>query len=223
MVYVAVIVASVGYVVFSAARQPAVTNRTFVGAAFARLTGQSERTHSNYGNAVFVAPFAGSWQVLSSYADHASNSDNLVVVRFLRPTHRVGVWHQVVETSHDLVTIDCWQDAAKQLDRASRLSILAAIGQAYPTLVPQPKIVFYASGGGSTKRILWLGVLGDLSILAALAAIVFSLVKLRSEVRWRTPGHCAECDYDLAGLTADRCPECGGAVILQPSTKVHDP
>ncbi len=28
-------------------------------------------------------------------------------------------------------------------------------------------------------------------------------------VRPRRPGSCRECGYDLAGLRADRCPECG--------------
>ncbi len=70
----------------------------------------------------------------------------------------------------------------------------------------------YASGGGSTTCILWLGVFGDLFILAAFGAIIFSLVKLRREIRQRGPGHCAKCGYDLVGLRVDTCPECGGAL-----------
>lgn len=92
------------------------------------------------------------------------------------------------------------------------LRILQDLNKAVPAQVPSDIVAAYFKGEDSTRRILWLGVLGDLSILAAFAAVIFSLVKLRREVRWRKPGCCAECDYDLAGLTADKCPECGAAI-----------
>lgn len=78
--------------------------------------------------------------------------------------------------------------------------------------IPADRIPEYVSGPVVKHRVLWLGVLGDLSILAAFAAIIFSLVKLRRETRWHKPGCCTECDYNLAGLTAEKCPECGAAI-----------
>jgi hypothetical protein len=45
---------------------------------------------------------------------------------------------------------------------------------------------------------------------AAVAGVITVRVK-RGRWQLRRAGHCQECDYDLAGLTGDQCPECGAA------------
>jgi hypothetical protein len=35
--------------------------------------------------------------------------------------------------------------------------------------------------------------------------------------RRRPPGHCPKCGYDLAGIAAGVCPECGAAISRQPA------
>jgi hypothetical protein len=38
--------------------------------------------------------------------------------------------------------------------------------------------------------------------------------------KWRLPGHCVNCDYDLRDNTSGICPECG-STIRKPATDLH--
>ena len=53
-----------------------------------------------------------------------------------------------------------------------------------------------------------------LILLAALVVAVILLIRMlgRPRRRGNTP-HCARCEYNLTGLTSDRCPECGTEMI----------
>ncbi len=215
VVYVAVIVAALGYVVLSASQLPAFRDGTVVGTATAGLFGKARQTGMHFPE-LFATQTNGQWKVVRQNeldpADWTDASRRAISLWMLNSKHRWGMWHCIIETHQDKVRL--WELVGMRPinDRLSRQEILAGIDQAIPGSYISGKVGYYASGGGSTRRILWLGVLGDLSILAAFAAIIFSLVKLRREIRWRKPGHCAKCDYDLAGLTTNQCPECGAAV-----------
>jgi len=216
VVNVAVIAAAVGYVVFSASQLPAFNNGTIVGNATAGLFGKARPTGMGV-NWSYMTKQVGKWTSIAERdltdADHSDPARGVVVVsRFFGPS-RWGVWHPVLERRHDEVRFRSLVGMKPITDLAVCSQVFEALnGAEGGTPLAGSEIEFYASGGGSTRRILWLGVLGDLSILAAFAAIILSLVKLRREIRWRKPGHCTVCDYDLAGLTADKCPECGAAV-----------
>jgi hypothetical protein len=124
-----------------------------------------------------------------------------------------GVWHHIGETwLVDLKFQHCREVLSPLQDSTECLRILKELNRVNSERMPIGVVDAYSKGEVSYCRILWLGVLGDLSILAAFAAIIFSFMKLRREIRWRKPGHCAKCDYDLAGLTTNQCPECGAAV-----------
>ncbi len=50
--------------------------------------------------------------------------------------------------------------------------------------------------------------------LVALLAVGILLLRMLSRPRRRgTTPHCARCEYNLTGLTSDRCPECGTEMI----------
>jgi hypothetical protein len=75
----------------------------------------------------------------------------------------------------------------------------------------RPHIKFdakFTPGGGG-----W-GVQAPLVIPAGLCGAVAAMLwwRERSERRRLLVGHCRECGYDLGGLTAATCPECGCAV-----------
>ena len=61
-------------------------------------------------------------------------------------------------------------------------------------------------------RALWVAW-----VVVAIAVSAGTLYAIRrpDEVRQRrkAKGHCAGCDYDLAGNVSGVCPECGGGVI----------
>jgi len=57
----------------------------------------------------------------------------------------------------------------------------------------------------------WIVVL----VTAALAVAVYVRGrKVRQRQEWIDTGHCAECGYDLQGLTTSACPECGRDAAL---------
>lgn len=57
--------------------------------------------------------------------------------------------------------------------------------------------------GGAMESVLLFYSLGATAILTARCLRVFDRAKNQE-------GHCPHCDYDLAGLSSDICPECGG-------------
>ena len=206
---------------FSAWRLPAFANGTVIGTKTAKWFGKQPpaMAFDRYPHAVRVR---SGWGIEhpSRFVNWAGIPTAHVNVRRESAPRLWGVWHQTIEELPDRVHFDGWDEEDVLDDPAERVRLLEAINRSeWGPFVPTDKLAFYASGGGSTRRILWLGVLGDLSILAAFAAIIFSLVKLRGEIKWRKPGCCTECDYDLAGLTTSKCPECGAAVISSDSPR----
>ena len=63
-------------------------------------------------------------------------------------------------------------------------------------------------------------LLHDILFIVAVVAIGWHLLTLASlgvqRLRGPGPGFCRKCRYDLSGLTADRCPECGTQVERRP-------
>lgn len=205
--YLAVFVAATAYVIFSAARQPAFSNGTLIGETTAGIFGKGRprvQKHATY----YFRHRDGAWRILDA---SQITDENFVSCSISTTPYRTGVWHPIFEVRRVSVHFQDHQHIV-QFDPGTRREILIALESAHPGTVPPASLAAYVNGRQSTRHILWLGILGDLSILAAFAAIVFSLVKLRSEIRWRMSGCCAECDYDLTGLAADKCPECGAAI-----------
>lgn len=217
MVYVAVIAAAVVYSLGSAFRL--LTHHSAgMGSAVAKFLGRSERIHPGLGQPTFLMLEEEGWRVINIDTLDAAAASEAVVVMGRSLYIRWGLWYQLTETHTRHVSIAYQRDRTRQVPVLTRLDILSAIARENSWPVTASDREAFTTGTSSTTRILWLGVLGDLSILAAFAAIIFSLVKLRSEIRWGKPGHCTECDYDLTGLAANKCPECGAAV--NPSKKI---
>ncbi|MBX3405406.1 MAG: hypothetical protein KF869_01475 [Phycisphaeraceae bacterium] len=140
-----------------------------------------------------------------------------VIVAVIDDAASWGLFHITRESRELKLRIEGLPASPAMQDEFESVRLLQELNRMHPDRVLAGAVSAYAKDETSYTRTLWLGVLGDLSILAAFAAIIFSLVKLRREVRWRRPGHCTECDYDLAGLAADTCPECGAAANPAPS------
>jgi len=207
VVYAAVIAAAAAYIVFSAARQPAFINGTFIGTFTADLFGKVRST-GRQTSLFYFRHQQNAWEILDS--SQALGTD-FVTCSISSAPYRIGLWHLILEERGVRVEFHD-HSSVIPLDATQRSEILRVLATAHPGVVPADKFGAYVAGGTMTRGILWLGVLGDLSILAAFAVIVSSLVKLRREIRWRKPGCCTTCDYDLAGLSADKCPECGAAI-----------
>ena len=56
-----------------------------------------------------------------------------------------------------------------------------------------------------------IGIVTNSVVFAALAYALLSVYPVARGVRRRLTGRCHACGYQLAGITADRCPECGRA------------
>lgn len=152
----------------------------------------------------------GEWR-----AGDLSDSDSTIVT-VIDEAVSWGLFHITTESRElELRIAETGASPAMQ-DRSESIRLLQDLNRAHPDRVLAEAVNAYGKGETSYTRTLWLGVLGDLSILAAVAAIVFSFVKLRREMRWRKPGCCTECDYNLAGLNADKCPECGAMMNAAP-------
>ncbi len=210
--YLAIIVAAAGYILLSAARQPAFVNATLIGEATAGIFRKAlPRVQRNA--TYHFHHHDGSWRVLDS--SQLGDSDFVSCMISATPD-RAGVWHPTFEVRRVNVHFQDHQHIV-QFDPGTRREILIALESAHPGTVPPASLAAYVNGRQSTRHILWLGILGDLSILAAFAALIYSIVRLRREIRWRIPGCCSECDYDLTGLAAGKCPECGAAIRPAPS------
>ena len=209
LAYAALLLAAAAYIVFSASRQPAFINGTFVGTATAGLFGKARST--GMGGPLRFYHKKGEVWIPMDWTGNPASSPSFVTWWPSRSPIRSGLWHPVLETKVDSLVIR--DQRGQEVDASTRRDILRGISASDPGLVPIEKLEYYAAGGGSTRRILWLGVLGDLSILAAFAAILFSAVRLRREFKLRKPGHCPRCNYSLAGLNAAICPECGHAPV----------
>jgi hypothetical protein len=213
VVYVAVIAAAVGYIWQSALH--ATTPDTIVGRLLRGPQRWSAQSSGGFQRMAVLSQEAGSWTVVDGLprVDGEPQPTNWAVVFLKASLTKSGVWHPVSETFATTVFLDPKRaQPVASLDQAASLEILDALERHSPHLEWGGSERIDVADGRETNRVLLAGVVGDLSILAAFATIIFSLVKLRREVRWRKPGHCTECDYDLAGLTADKCPECGGAL-----------
>lgn len=92
---------------------------------------------------------------------------------------------------------------------AERLRADAKLG---PTL-PAWFIEQIATADGETTRWNWMLLLHDILFLPVIGALGWNTILLAiAGIHWFcTPRHgrCVKCRYDLHGLKADRCPECG--------------
>lgn len=128
--------------------------------------------------------------------------DDGTVMSIHQSEHQWGLWHALAAQQELLVRCeDCMRGSPLSDDQIK--SVLGMVQSSQPHLL-RAELLQAHTAGTPIRRILWLGVLGNLSILAAFAAIIFSLVKLRREMRRRKAGHCAACGYDLAGQTTDK-------------------
>lgn len=73
----------------------------------------------------------------------------------------------------------------------------------------------FRSRGIETELTVHLAMSVKLLILLAalVVAVILFIRMLRRPRRRGTTPHCARCEYNLTGLTSDRCPECGTEMI----------
>lgn len=131
-----------------------------------------------------------------------------------RRMYRRGVWSITSEVMHDDVTFTHAQSGQTAvLSPDQRKAILGAIDALEPGWFPQGRLAYYAAGGSITRRVVWLGVANDVSVLVALTIAI--VLGIKGIVEWsrRSRRGCAECGYDTRGLEASgRCSECGAEI-----------
>jgi hypothetical protein len=211
--YLAVIVSCAFYIGVSGA-QAIDTEETVIARMHDLLIGRTRvrngwrATNSPRGTTgMFVMELSG-----GEWRESDLTVENSVIVTVIDEAASWGLFHITRETRElTLLRIDRGRTSSVIPDRSESLRLLQELNRQHPDRVLAGAVSAYAKGETSYTRTLWRGVLGDASIVVALAAAVVSLVKLRRECRWKR-GLCTKCHYDLAGLTAEKCPECGAVV-----------
>ncbi|HZW10409.1 MAG TPA: hypothetical protein VFF69_10945 [Phycisphaerales bacterium] len=56
--------------------------------------------------------------------------------------------------------------------------------------------------------------------LAAVSAGLFARIWRRRRLNWYSAGRCGSCGYDMSGLDAQTCPECGRTARVRPFMRV---
>lgn len=163
----------------------------------------------------FAVPTAdGGWRILPDgrYGDADFPSPCEVVVSQTSRRWKSGWWTQIAANADRQVTC---LDAATYLplSTSQRTSLLAAIDAQSPGAFPPSSRASDIAGGSFTRAILWLGVLNDASVVAALAGIVVLLAMALRGLERAKAGRCPRCGYDTTGLRSARCPECGCDLI----------
>jgi hypothetical protein len=206
----AMVAAALGYVVFSATHQ-AMSRQSVVSSLVRRLVSAPEPYATGTSAVMGATRSNAGWTVTDLSAERSAGFGASVLFDLHIKQDRWGIWHSVVvDESVGYGFMSGPMDNGPPLDSVAAQTMFRQFHQAKPHVLSRELLDAHANGR-SLRRILWLGVLGDLSILTAFAVILYSLVKLRRECRWKR-GLCTTCDYDLAGITVHKCPECGTVV-----------
>lgn len=179
-----------------------------------RLRGRSTALFGAPPFVQFVAFREGAWRLQDpDFAEHQAATD-VVAVSLDSLEWKSGFWHPIFANEQCEITFSLWHDDSPFDDGLSLMPILKAIRASDPQAIPEQVLdipLRSVTGPHVSRRLLWLGVVGDLSVLAAFAVVLFSLVRLSREFARRVPGQCVNCGYDLRGLRGEQCPECGAS------------
>ncbi|MCC7387906.1 MAG: hypothetical protein IT431_03970 [Phycisphaerales bacterium] len=207
---------------------PRVWNPTTVGYFVdSTVLGHAMTTRSRPFHEVFVVQDGGqtrvidpeteSWDELSGY--FAEDGPPIAQCLFYDSSRGEGFWSYVSETSSRGIHVQPlggnWTPESIALARA------ALFGEETKRLPCWEWVRTYedvAAVNRSSTRLLWSGVAHDGFAVTALVALVYSFTgwpawfathRLSRRSRRLARGQCPCCGYDLRGIEAGLCPECG--------------
>lgn len=167
-----------------------------------------------------IDPERESWDELGGLME--SGQERLAKVTFEGSIGRRGIWAATREERNAVITVEPivpGSFSAADLAEARRLAAAHFQQEGIPEIVSLARAATTADL--HERRVVWKGVGANLGMAVLAAAWLVSLGfvprmlaarRARLGARRLAHGRCPGCSYELVGLEAAQCPECGAAL-----------